>query len=332
MKQQDGSIHDLYQKGKENLNKKKIDWSYPPDSAIGASVRANRLFLDSLFFETRLLDPVDPSISCSILGTRLSTPLFCSPLSQNEFLSEEDLLLIARGVQQADALMMLGIGSEKLLQRTVNQGAKIVKIVKPYQDTELIFKKVSQARECGCVAVGMDIDHFYGRLRGDRVDRNMAFGPKSSTEIRQIIAESKLPFIVKGVLSPIDAEKAFQLGTSAIIVSNHGPSAIDFSVPSTIALPRISKNFAGKLEIFVDSGFKTGNDIVKALALGAEAVGFASSMILAYMADGTQGVEVLINLLSAELRRTMAATGCADLKGITGSIIEDCSSLQNKFS
>lgn len=331
MNQKFKSISEIYQKGKDNLEKNNIDWLYPPDSEKGASARANRHYLDSLFFEPRLLDPVQPNTSCSILGKTISAPLFCSPLSQNDFLSEEDLLLIAKGVQQADSLMMLGIGGQNVMQQAVDLGAKVVKIVKPYQDTELILKKVQQARECGCIAVGMDIDHFYGRLKGDIVDRDSVFGPKKSTEIREIIVESQLPFIIKGVLSLFDAEKAFQLGATDIIVSNHGNTAIDFSVPSAIALSRISQVFAGKIGIFVDSGFKTGNDILKALALGADAVGFASSMILACMAEGALGVKDLIHLLSAELKRTMSATGCADLSCVSRSIIKDLSFVQKSI-
>ena len=71
----------------------------------------------------------------------------------------------------------------------------------------------------------------------------------------------------------------------------------------------------------IDTGFKTGNDVLKALAMGAKAVGFASSMLLAYVADGAAGVELLINQITAELRRTMAATGCANLSSIDRSMI-----------
>jgi isopentenyl diphosphate isomerase/L-lactate dehydrogenase-like FMN-dependent dehydrogenase len=75
----------------------------------------------------------------------------------------------------------------------------------------------------------------------------------------------------------------------------------------------------------VDTGFKTGNDILKALAFGAKAVGFASSLLLAFAADGSSGVELLINQMTAELRRTMAATGCANVSAISRSVISQAS-------
>jgi isopentenyl diphosphate isomerase/L-lactate dehydrogenase-like FMN-dependent dehydrogenase len=194
-------------------------------------------------------------------------------------------------------------------------------MVKPYRRTELIFEKVRDAEERGCVAVGMDIDHFYGRLDGDRVERTELFGPQPTEELRQLISQAKLPFIIKGVLSISDAKKAVQLGASAIVVSNHGSGSIDFTVPAMIALPPIVDSVGDKLTVLVDTGFKTGNDVLKALAFGAKGIGFAGSMLLAWGADGSDGVELLINQITAELRRTMAATGCSNLSAINRSII-----------
>jgi len=321
MKETTLSISEIYQKGKENLEKKGVRWNITPDSALNASVRMNRQYLDALFFEPRFFDPVIPDTSCTILGAELKTPLFCSPISQTDFMSDEGLVEIARGVHQAGGLMMLGIGGSSELQKSIDLGAKVVKMIKPYQKTDLIYKKLREAEERGCVAVGMDIDHFYGRRVGDKVDRDDLFGPQDTAEIKQVISEAKLPFIIKGVLSSIDAEKAYQLGASAIMVSNHGFASIDYTVPSMVALPKIAERFGGKITILVDTGFKTGNDVLKALAFGARAVGFANSMILARMADGAAGVELLVNQITAELRRTMAATGCTSVASVDRSII-----------
>jgi isopentenyl diphosphate isomerase/L-lactate dehydrogenase-like FMN-dependent dehydrogenase len=77
------------------------------------------------------------------------------------------------------------------------------------------------------------------------------------------------------------------------------------------------------MTVFVDTGFQTGNDILKALAFGANAVGFASTIILAYAAEGSDGVDILINQLTAELSRSMAAVGCANLDAVNRSIISE---------
>jgi len=321
MNEQPLTVSQLYARGKENLEKIGYRGEFPPDSNIGASVRANRKYLDSLFLEPKFFDPVDVDISFTIFDIKLKTPVFCSPISRVEYMPETAIADIARGVKNAGSLMMLGIGESSELQSAIDTGAPVVKVVKPYRNAELIYGEVRDAENRGCVAVGMDIDHSYGLLLGDGVLLTDLFSPQRTDELKQVISQTKLPFIIQGVLSVSDAQKAVELGASAIIVSNHGSQAIDFSVPSMIALPKIADSVSGKVPVLIDTGFKTGNDVLKALAFGAKAVGFANSMLLALAAEGSRGVELLINQITAELGRTMAATGCADLTKIDRSII-----------
>ena len=327
MKKELLSVSEIYAKGKENLEKEGTKRRFPPDSIMGASVLANRKVLDSLFFEPRYLDPVEVDTGLTLFGQKLRTPVFCSPISRTDFMSKGDMARIAEGIKKAGALMMLGIGSYSELQQVIDTGVPVVKMVKPFRRTELIYKKVRDAESRGCVAIGMDVDHFYGRLLGDKVNRADAFGPQRSEVLSQVIAETRLPFIIKGVLSRVDAEKALQLGASAVMVSNHGPYAFDFTIPSMMALPEISEQVDTKATVLVDTAFKTGNDALKGLASGAKGVGFASSILLAFAADGSAGVELLINQITAELRRTMAATGCPDLGSISKSIIRTMPSI-----
>jgi isopentenyl diphosphate isomerase/L-lactate dehydrogenase-like FMN-dependent dehydrogenase len=325
MKKQPLSISQLYARGKEKLESMGVKREFPPDSNYGASVAANRQYLDSLFFVPRFFDPVEVDTSLTLFGVKLKTPVFCSPISRLNYMSDADLIEIARGVGRAGALMMLGIGGTYALQGAIDTGAPVVKMVKPYHRTEMIYQKVRDAESRGCVAVGMDIDHFYGALAGTKVIRTEVFGPQNSQELKQLISQTRLPFIIKGVLGIADAEKAAHMGASAIVVSNHGQGAIDFTVPSMIALPQIAPIMGNKLTVLIDTGFKTGNDVLKALALGASAVGFASSMLLAHTVDGAAGVELLVNLITAELRRTMAATGCPNLATIEHAIVQSIS-------
>jgi 4-hydroxymandelate oxidase len=316
------TILQIYAKGKEKFKNKGVEWSYP-GGAYGPSVTANRKYLDSLFFETKFFDPVEVDTSLSVFGLKLKTPVFCTAISRPTYISETTLMgEIARGIARSGSLMMLGIGGAQELQSAIDTGAPVIKIIKPYRNTGLIYEKLRDAEGRGCVAVGMDIDHFYGVQRVDgEILRTETFGPQRTEEIRQLISQTKLPFIIKGVLSLADAEKALQLGASAILVSNHGSGSLSFSVPSLIALPKIVERFGDKLTVLIDTGFESGNDVLKGLALGAKGVGLGSGMILAWAADGASGVEMLVNTLTAELRRTMAATGCPNLNAIHKSII-----------
>ena len=315
------TVSQIYAKGKENIKSKGAEWTYP-GGGFGPSVLANRKYLDSLFFETKYFDPVDVDTNFSVFGLNFKTPVFCSAISRTPYMDDTSIVEIARGIAKSGSFIMLGIGGSQELQGAIDTGAPVVKIIKPYRNTDLIYDKLREAESLGCAAVGMDIDHFYGvqRVTGE-VQRSETFAPQRTEEIRQLIFQSKLPFIVKGVLSLADAEKALQLGTSSILVSNHGSGSLSFSVPSMIALPRIVEKYGDKLMVLVDTGFENGNDVLKGLALGARGIGFGSSMVLAWAADGSTGVEMLVNQLTAELRRTMAVTGCPDLAAINRSII-----------
>lgn len=132
---------------------------------------------------------------------------------------------------------------------------------------------------------------------------------------------TKLPFVVKGVLSPEEAEKALAAGAGAIVVSNHGGQVIDYAAHPLEVLPEIKKVIGNRIPILVDSGIRRGSDVMKALALGADAVlaGWALAMGLA--ADGSQGVSEMLNTLTAELQRIMSVTGCKLLADIDKKVL-----------
>jgi 4-hydroxymandelate oxidase len=322
MSERTPTVSEIYATGRENLKKKVgIDWIFPQ---IAPAVKANRQYLDSLFYETRLFNPVEVDTSLNLFNVKLKTPVFCSAISRLPYMSETGMADIAKGMADAGSLIMLGIVNSDDFKAVIDTGAPVVWIVKPFRKTERIYDEIRQAESQGCVAVGMDIDHFYGALMGgERVRATDQFGPQSTEELKQLISQTKLPFIVKGVLSVRDAEQALALGASAIVVSNHASGAFNFSVPSMIALPKIVQSVGDKLTVLIDTGFENGEDVFKALALGAKAVGFGSSMILALSADGSRGVELLVNQITATLARTMAATGCADLSAIHKSLITE---------
>jgi 4-hydroxymandelate oxidase len=315
------TITQIYAKGKERLAEIGYKRILPPGNPDSAILSANRRYLDSLFFKPRFFNPSRVDTSFDIFGLKLRAPIFCSPLSGFTELSNTAVTDIAIGLRNAGSLLMIGIGGSSELQSAIDTGVPVVKIIKPYKSTELIYKKLKDAETRGCVAVGMDIDHFYGASRGDTVDMAEVFAPQDTGILRQLVASTKLPFIIKGVLSVQDAEEAVRIGASAIIVSTHGSASIEFVIPSTIALTDIVKAVGDRITVLVDTGFKNGNDVLKVLALGAKAAGFASSIFLAWGAGESHGVENLINQITAELARTMAATGCSSLSSVNRSII-----------
>lgn len=314
------TIPQIYAKGAENLKEKGVS-GYLAGGKMGPAVKANRKYLDSLFFEPRFFDPVDVDTSLTLLGRKLAAPVFCSAISKTPYMSETGIVEIARGIASAGSSIMLGIGGSADLQNVIDTGAPVIKIVKPYRNTDLIYEKVRDAESRGCAAVGMDVDHFYGAWIQDRTMMGDLFCPQQTDELKQLISQTRLPFVVKGVLSVSDAQKAVELGASAIVVSNHGSASFDYSVPSMIALPKVAASVGDRLTVMVDTGFQSGSDVFKALAAGANAVGFASPLVLAWAANGSKGVELLLNQIRLELRRNMAGAGCPDLPSMKRAIV-----------
>jgi isopentenyl diphosphate isomerase/L-lactate dehydrogenase-like FMN-dependent dehydrogenase len=128
-------------------------------------------------------------------------------------------------------------------------------------------------------------------------------------------------FVLKGILHPEDAERALALGADGIVVSNHGGRALDSSVASLAALPAIVAAVGGKMTIFLDSGVRRGSDIVKAVALGADAVLVGRAPLYGLAAAGVAGVVRALDLLRTETVRTMAMLGARTIGEVDASLL-----------
>lgn len=140
-------------------------------------------------------------------------------------------------------------------------------------------------------------------------------------DLRWLRAQTQLPIIVKGILSPAQAQQAVQLGADALIVSNHGGRVLDGVVSPIEVLPAIAQAVQGQVPLLLDSGVRHGTDVVKALALGASAVLIGRPQLYALATAGLVGVAHLLHLLRAELELTMAQLGCATVADITPAVL-----------
>lgn len=189
--------------------------------------------------------------------------------------------------------------------------------VKPW-NLETIKEKLALVKESGAFAVAMDID-----AAGLPFLQNMMppAGSKSVSELAEIAQHAGVPFIVKGIMTAKAALKAQQAGAQAIIVSNHGGRVLDQCAATAEVLPEIAAAVGGKMRIIVDGGIRSGVDIFKALALGADAVVIARPFVTAVFGGGKEGVKVYIEKLAAELKDTMAMCGAFTLKEITSEMV-----------
>jgi 4-hydroxymandelate oxidase len=126
-------------------------------------------------------------------------------------------------------------------------------------------------------------------------------------------ARTSLPLIVKGVLDPSDARRAVNCGASAVVVSNHGGRQLDGAVAAVEALPGVVEAVAGRCQVLVDSGLRSGGDVLKALALGADGVLLGRPVLWGLAAQGKAGAVRVLRLFQEELEHAMALAGCPDL-------------------
>ena len=189
--------------------------------------------------------------------------------------------------------------------------------VKPW-NLETIQEKLALVRQAGAFAVARDID-----AAGLPFLQNMTppAGSKSVEELAEIAHMAGVPFIVKGIMTGKAALKAQQAGAQAIIVSNHGGRVLDQCAATAEVLPEIAEAVDGKMKIIVDGGIRSGVDIFKALALGADAVVIARPFVTAVFGGGKEGVRIYIEKLSAELKDTMAMCGAFSLREITAEMV-----------
>lgn len=197
-------------------------------------------------------------------------------------------------------------------------GGAGIPTVKPW-DNATVARKIALARSSGCFAMAMDID-----AAGLPFLKNLTppAGSKTVDELKEIVKlMNGKPFILKGIMTVNGAKKALEAGASGIVVSNHGGRVLDQCPATAEVLPAIVDAVGGKMTILVDGGIRTGMDVFKALALGADAVLIGRPFVNMVYGGGAEGVQVYVDKLRSELADTMAMCGAHKLSDIKRSML-----------
>ncbi|MFX0027825.1 MAG: alpha-hydroxy-acid oxidizing protein, partial [Candidatus Hermodarchaeota archaeon] len=182
----------------------------------------------------------------------------------------------------------------------------------------VIMKFLNRAEEVRCIAVGIDID---GCGSYAMATNNEPVFKKSKKEIEELVSATDLPVIIKGVMCVDDAIKATEAGVAAIVVSNHGGRVLDHTPGTAEVLPDIVKALKGRVKILVDGGIRTGYDVLKMIALGAESVLIGRDIIRAAVGAGIHGVKIHMEYMQRTLQKAMKMTNCKELGDITSDIL-----------
>jgi len=288
------------------------------------SNKFTREYFDSLWIEMRHFDAVIPDTSFELFGEKFSTPIMTAALSHMDKQHPNGMAEIAKGAYAANAVMWAGMGSPEELDRITATGAKTIKIIKPDIDNDVILKNIAHAEKCGCIALGVDIDHaFNWKGEYDNVVGEQMAG-KTLEEIAGFVRATKLPFIIKGVLSVTDTIKCIRAGVQGIVVSHHH-GIQEFAIPPLMVLPEIKKAVASdSMKIFVDCSVESGMDAFKSIALGAHAVSVGRAIMQPLADGGADAVAAKIKEMTERLAAAMSRTNCHTLGDIESSIIWKC--------
>lgn len=293
-------------------------------AGTGTSFKNNIEELRKIHLKMRTIhDAKTPDTSVELFGRKLDIPIISAPVTGNSFnmggaLTEEEYVeAVLKGSISAGTIGMTGDTADLSMYVTGLEGIKKVNgmgipIIKPRENKKII-ENIRKAEEVKPLAVGVDIDGaglITMALKGQPV------GPKTKSELKELIESTDLPFILKGIMTPDEAEIAVEVGAKAIVVSNHGGRVLDHTPGVAKVLPEIVDAVKNKITILVDGGIRSGVDVFKMLALGADAVLLGRPIIIGAYGGYEKGVEVVLNKMKKELLQAMILTGCKDIKSI----------------
>ena len=269
-----------------------------------------------------------PDTRCSLLGQQFSLPVFAGPVGAVQLhygqkyndIDYNDILVPA--CREAGILAFTGDGADPAVMvaacGAVKQcGGFGIPTVKPW-DAATIAEKMALVRDARALAVAMDIDAAGLPFLKNHVP---PAGSKTVAELREIIAAAGVPFLVKGVMTVRGAQKALEAGAAGIVVSNHGGRVLDGTPATAEVLPEIAAAVGGRALVLVDGGIRTGLDVFRALALGADAVLIARPFVTAVYGAGADGVRAYVAQLQAELADAMSMCGARSLADISRDMV-----------
>ncbi|KAH7656467.1 Alpha-hydroxy acid dehydrogenase FMN-dependent protein [Dioscorea alata] len=313
-----------------------------------------KAFQRILFRPRILIDVSKIDMSTCLLGFKMAAPIMVAPTGLLKLANHEAEVAVARAAAACNAIMVLSSSSNYTIEK-VASSCDAVRFFQLfiYKQRDVCITLVKRAESNGFKAIVLTVDT--PRLGRREVDiKNKFVIPKfanlegllsanvkskggsdleafasatlddsaSWKDIEWLRSITKLPILLKGILTAEDARKAVEARVAGIIVSNHGARQLDYAPASISALEEVVRAVSGAVPIILDGGIRRGTDVFKALALGANAVMIGRPIVYGLAAKGENGVRRVIEMLQNELELTMALNGCPGLKDITRNHVQ----------
>ena len=334
-------------------------WDYYRSGACDELTLArNERAFDALRLYYRVLVDVSRrSTACRVLGRELALPVLIAPTAFHRLAHPDGELATARAAAEAGTVMVLSTLSNTPVEQVVSAtSAEVWFQLYVYRDRGATRALVERVRAAGCKALVLTVDApLLGRRERDvrngfALPPGLAIANMHGEGARQVRADdggsglaayfaqlldpsltfadlewlvelARMPVLVKGVVRADDAERALQHGASGVIVSNHGGRQLDSSPATIEALPAIAERLGGRGALLLDGGVRRGTDVLKALALGAQAVLLGRPILWGLAVAGQHGVRDVLQLLQREIDLALALSGCAEPAQVTRDLI-----------
>jgi 4-hydroxymandelate oxidase len=322
------------------------------------TLRANREgFLKFHLRPRRLVDVGTIDMTTEIFGAMYDNPIVIAPTGSNRAFHPDGELAVARAARAGNHLQILSSGattsideviaardasvwfqmyprkwevSEALLRRAERAGSPVLVVTvdggAPANWETLFRLQRTDTRVCGDCHGGRSQDYFARRPNYQGIDlsdpASLNIASLTWESIKRLRDTVKMKIVLKGILTHEDVELAADNGIDGIIVSNHGGRVVDSGRATIEALPEIIEAVRGRMPVLVDSGFRRGTDIIKALAMGAQAVSIGRPYLWGLGAFGQPGVERVLEILRRETRVAMQQLGAPSIKHLTPAMVQ----------
>ena len=331
------TLHQMVKLARENLNAD--HWDYLIGGAdTESALRRNRYGLDGWVFRPQILrDVSDVQTATALLGVPLRIPVVLAPIGSLQVFEAQGGLGVARAAQAFGSLQILSSVCTPDFETVAREvpGPRIYQLYLT-GDQAWMDDLIARAVDAGYTGFCLTADtQTYSRRERDMLKR---FVPPSGSQsgssdfgyqarmtwdtVAHIKENFDIPLIIKGIGVGRDAARCVEAGVDVVYVSNHGGRQLDHTRACIDVLPEVVAAVAGRVPVLVDGGFLRGADVVKALGLGATAVGLGRFEGLAMAAGGAAALELALQILEHEIRTTMALLGVSRLTELQPDLLE----------
>lgn len=346
------TVRDYERIARQRLSKAAYDYFRSGSEEERALAKNEEAYRKYVVWYRVLVDVAERELATTVLGTPVAMPILIAPTAYHKLAAPEGELATARAAESAGTVYVVSTLATTTLEEVsaASRGPKWFQLY-VHRDRGFTRELIERAEAAGYdgIVITVDTPLLGRRLRDERngfclpdglVMANLTnlSGPTEGSMLAQYVSErhdasftwadiawlrslSHLPILLKGIVRADDAARAADEGVAAVIVSNHGGRQLDASPATLDALPGIAEALAGRCEVLMDGGIRSGEDVFKALALGARAVLVGRPVLWGLAAAGEDGVVGVLRLLAEDLSRTMALAGTRTLADIERGMV-----------